>query len=108
MTTSRFFKGTIRYLMGFETCSRLLFYIAVIATVVNSFLSHQWIVLGIVFLLWLLRFLIQITVFRNASKDLGERKFYALLPVFDFLQPMWNLGFKLQRRIRRKDEFMRR
>lgn len=108
MATSRLFKGTTRYLMGFETCSRLLFYIITIATIIISTILHQWIIAGIALLLWILRYVLQLVVFRKASTYLGERKFYALLPVFDILQPIWNLGFKLQRRIRRKDEFMRR
>lgn len=108
MATSRFFKGTARYLMGFETCSRLLFYIITIATIIISTILHRWIIAGIALLLWILRYVLQLVVFRKASTYLGERKFYALLPVFDILQPIWNLGFKLQRRIRRKDEFMRR
>lgn len=108
MATSRLFKGTARYLMGFETCSRLLFYITTIATIIISTILHQWIIAGIALLLWTLRYVLQLVVFRKASTYLGERKFYALLPVFDILQPIWNLGFKLQRRIRRKDEFMRR
>lgn len=108
MATSRLFKGTARYLMGFETCSRLLFYITTIATITISTILHQWIIAGIALLLWILRYVLQLVVFRKASTYLGERKFYGLLPVFDILQPIWNLGFKLQRRIRRKDEFMRR
>lgn len=108
MATSRLFKGTARYLMGFETCSRLLFYITTIATITISTILHQWIIAGIALLLWTLRYVLQLVVFRKASTYLGERKFYGLLPVFDILQPIWNLGFKLQRRIRRKDEFMRR
>lgn len=108
MATSRLFKGTARYLIGFETCSRLLFYITTIATIIISTILHQWIIAGIALLLWTLRYVLQLVVFRKASTYLGERKFYALLPVFDILQPIWNLGFKLQRRIRRKDEFMRR
>lgn len=108
MATSRLFKGTARYLIGFETCSRLLFYITTIATIIISTILHQWIIAGIALLLWTLRYVLQLVVFRKASTYLGERKFYALFPVFDILQPIWNLGFKLQRRIRRKDEFMRR
>lgn len=108
MATSRFFKGMARYLMGFETCSRLLFYATLIATILIGILHHQWISAGIALLLWILRFIIQLTVFRKTCKDLGERRFYALLPVFDILQPMWNFGFKLQRRMRKKDEFLRK
>ena len=106
--TSRLFKGAARYLMGFETCSRVLFYVAIMATMIVSIVFHQWITLGIAVLLWIARFMLQLAVFRKTGNALGEWKFGALLPVFDLLQPMWNLGFKLQRRIRRQDEFMRR
>lgn len=106
--TSRLFKGTARYLVGFETCSRLLFHVAIIATIVTGILSRQWMTLGIGVLLWVARFVMQLMVFGKTAKALGERKFCALLPVFDVLQPAWNARFKLQRCFRRKDEFMRK
>lgn len=106
--TSRMFKGGARYLMGFETCSRLLFHAAIIATIVTGILFRQWIALGIGILLWAARFAMQLMVFRKTAQALGERKFCALLPLFDFLQPAWNGRFKLQRSFRRKDEFMRK
>lgn len=106
--TSRLFKGPARYIIGFETCSRLLFYATIIATMTISILFHQWITLGIAVLLWATRFVIQLIVFRKTAKALSEQKFCALLPVFDFLQPVWNGVFKLQRKLRRKNEFMRK
>lgn len=106
--TSRLFKGTARYIMGFETCSRLLFYAAIIATIITGILLHQWTTLGIAILLWAARFVMQLIVFRKTAQAFGERKFCALLPVFDFLQPIWNGVFKLQRKLRRKNEFMRK
>lgn len=106
--TSRLFQGTTRYLMGWETCSRLLFYATTSAACITGALSHQWITPAIAFFLWIIRFAIQLIIFRKTCKDLSEHKFAALLPVFDILQPIWNLRFKLQRRMRRKDEFMRK
>ena len=106
--TSRLFHGTARYLMGFETCSRFLFYTAIIATITISILLHQWTIAAIAVLLWLARFTMQLIVFRKTAKVFGERKFCALLPLFDFLQPAWNGVFKLQRKFRRKNEFMRK
>ena len=49
--TSRLFHGTARYLMGFETCSRFLFYTAIIATITISILLHQWTIAAIAVLL---------------------------------------------------------
>ena len=63
---------------------------------------------SIAVLLWSARFTMQLIVFRKTAKVFGERKFCALLPLFDFLQPAWNGVFKLQRKFRRKNEFMRK
>jgi hypothetical protein len=49
-----------------------------------------------------------VVVFRKTSIALNERKFIFTLPLFDWMQPLWNLRFKLQQRFRRKDEFMRK
>jgi uncharacterized ion transporter superfamily protein YfcC len=106
--TSRYFKGMSRYLMGFETCSRLFFLLAIIACLVYGILSQDWIMVGIASFLWLLRFIILLVVFRKTSLALNERKFYSTLFLFDWMQPLWNLRFKLQQRTIRKTEFMRK
>ena len=106
--TSRLYKGFSRYIMGFETCTRLLFLATVIACIVYGILTQAWLVAGIGILLWLFRFIIQLIVFRKTSLASGERKFYTTLLLFDWMQPLWNLRFKLSQRFRRKDEFLRR
>lgn len=106
--TGRLFKGAARYLMGFETCNRLLFHVSVIATIIVSILSSRWIVLGLAVLLGVARFAMQFIVFKKTAKALDERTFCALLPIFDWLQPLWSLRFKWQCHFRRKDEFMRK
>jgi len=106
--TSRLYKGFSRYLMGFETCTRLLFLLMVIVCIVYGILNQSWIVLGTAIMLWLLRYLMQVMVFRKTSIALGERKFYSTLLMFDWMQPLWNFRLKLSQRFSRKDEFMRR
>ena len=106
--TGRLFKGAARYLMGFETCNRLLFHVSVIATIIVSILSSRWIILGLAVLLGAARFAMQFIVFKKTAKALDERTFCALLPIFDWLQPLWSLRFKWQCHFRRKDEFMRK
>ena len=106
--TSRLYKGFSRYLMGFETCTRLLFLLLVIVCIVYGILTQSWIVLGTAIMLWLLRYLMQVMVFRKTSIALGERKFYSTLLMFDWMQPLWNFRLKLSQRFSRKDEFMRR
>ena len=106
--TSRLYKGFSRYLMGFETCTRLLFLLMVIVCIAYGILTLSWVVLGAGIILWLLRFLMQMMVFRKTSIALGERKFYSTLLLFDWMQPLWNFRLKLSQRFSRKDEFMRR
>ena len=106
--TSHLYKGFSRYLMGFETCTRLLFLMMVIVCIVYGILTLSWVVLGAGIVLWLLRFLMQMMVFRKTSIALGERKFYSTLLLFDWMQPLWNFRLKLSQRFSRKDEFMRR
>lgn len=106
--TSHYFKGISRYVMGFETCSRLLFFLAIITCLVYGIWIQDWITVGIASFLWLIRFILLLVLFRKTSIALGERKFYSTLLLFDWMQPLWNLRFKIQQRARRKDEFMRK
>ena len=106
--TSRYYQGKDRYLVGFETCSRLLFLVAIIACLVFGILTQNWMTAGFASLLWLLRYLLQIAVFRKTSIALGERKFYSTLLLFDWMQPLWNFRIKLLQRFKRKEEFMRK
>lgn len=107
-TTSQYYKGIQRYLLGAETASRLLFYLFFIALVVISSLCHSWAMVGIAILIYLVRFTCQCIVINHTAKDLNERNFRLTLPLFDILQPLANLKFKLIRKFRRKSDFMRR
>ena len=106
--TSRYYKGFARYLMGLETCTRLLFLAMVIACLSWGIFTQDWMIVGISALLWLLRFVMQVIVFHKTSVALGNRKFYSTLLLFDWMQPLWNIRFKMQQKLRRKDEFMRK
>jgi len=86
----------------------LLFLLSAVVCVVYGIFMHSWLVAGVGAVLWLLRYLMQVMVFRKTSIALGERKFYSTLLLFDWMQPLWNLRFKLSQRLSRKDEFMRR
>ncbi|MDR0939398.1 MAG: glycosyltransferase [Mediterranea sp.] len=109
MATSRLFRGAQRYLLGFETMSRILFYAAVVAGIACGIVDGRWAVWGIALLLWLLRYTAQAIVINLAARELGEgRRYYFSLPVFDLLQPMQSLRFKLCRLFRDKRDFMRK
>lgn len=109
MATARFYKGSQRYLAGFETFSRLLFYTACVAGIVVGVLNAHWLIAGIAFLIWLIRYAIQAVVINQTAKEMGGgRKYYFSLPIFDLIQPIQSLQFKSHRLFRRKGDFMRR
>lgn len=109
MATARYYKGAQRYLLGFETCSRLLFYVACIAGIVFGIIHSHWLVAGIAFFIWLLRYTVQAIVINKTATDQEEnRHYYFSLLLFDLLQPLQTLQLKLYRLYRGKGDFMRR
>ena len=99
--------GAAPYLLGGETLSRLLFYATVIAGIVYGILHYQWIAPGICAGVWLLRFGCQLIVYHKAARDLGERRYNVSLPLFDLLQPLWELYFRLRLLCSTKRAYMR-
>lgn len=109
MATARFHRGSQRWLLGFETCTRLLFYAACVAGITFGILSFHWVAAGAALLIWLLRYMVQAYVINKAATEMGNnRHYYFSLPVFDILRPIQSLQFKLYRFYRGKGDFMRR
>lgn len=108
LATSHFYHGAQRYLLGFETTSRLLFIATVIGTIAIGIINRQWVVLGLAILAYILRFVMQIIIINKTATDLEERKYYLTLPIFDIVLPLDVLKFKLFRTIRGKGDYMRR
>ena len=77
MATARFYHGVQRYLLGFETFSRLLFYAACIAGLVFGILNNHWLAAGIALLIWLFRYTVQAIIINRTAKEMGgDRKYY--------------------------------
>lgn len=107
--TGRLYHGAQRWLASLETLTRLAFYGAWIATLVVGILHFHWLVAGIALLAFLLRFALQAFIINKTAKDLEEkRRYYFTLPVFDLLQPMQSLRWKLYCLFRKKSDFLRR
>lgn len=108
-STARLYHGVQRWLAGFETLTRLAFYAAWISALVVGILHFHWLAAGIAFLAFLLRFTMQAVIINKTAKDLGEkRRYYFTLPVFDLLQPMQSLRWKLYCTFRKKSGFLRK
>lgn len=109
LATSSYFHGSQRYLLGFETCSRLLFYATFGGAIVLGILNQHWMVAGIGFVLALIRIGVQGFVINKTATEMGDnRRYYFTLPVFDWLLPLQSLRFRMYRLYRGKGDFMRR
>lgn len=108
-STARLYKGTQRYLAGLETTTRLLFHGTWIAALVMGILNFHWLAAGIAFTIFLFRFTMQAIIINKTAKDLREkRRYYLTLPVFDILQPLQSLNWKLSYMLRKKSNFLRK
>ena len=109
MATARFYKGSQRWLLGLETATRLLFYVACLSGIVFGILSFHWLAAGLVLLLWIVRYSAQAYVINETANEMGDnRSYYFTLLVFDIIRPLQSLKFRLYRLYRRKGDFMRR
>jgi glycosyltransferase involved in cell wall biosynthesis len=105
LVTSKYFKGSQRSVIGFETLSRMLFYVLCITGTTISILQYHWLAAGIAFLIWLIRLIVQSIVINSTSKDLNEkRRYFFSLPIFDFLLPLQSFFFRLSH-LARKDNY---
>lgn len=108
-STTPLYKGIQRWLNGWETTTRLLFHIAWIAAMVVGILHAHWLAAGIALLLFGVRFAMQAIIINRTAKTLDEKQSYGLiLFVFDFLQPLQSLNWKLRYRFRDRREFLRK
>lgn len=109
MATSKYYRGFQRFALGFETLTRILFYIAVITILVLGILNSHWLVVGIGGFIWIIRYAIQATIINTTAQEMGEkRRYYVTLPFFDLLQPLQSIRFKFYRNLLRKGDIMSR
>lgn len=108
-STSHLYTGWQRWLFGFETSSRLLFYGCWITALLTGLRHFHWVAAGIAILLFLTRWGLQGIVMHYTTKALQEkRRYFWSLPIFDLLQPMQSLRWKLYCLFRKKSDFLRK
>lgn len=108
-STARLYHGAQRWLAGLETTTRLMFYAAWVATLAAGILNFHWLAAGIALFTWILRFVLQAIIINKTAGDLDDRRrYYWTLPVFDMLQPLQSLRWKLYCLFRKKSDFLRK
>lgn len=105
--TSQLFKGIGKFIVGFETLTRILFYFVTIYSLITGLLFQQWMLLGIAFLCLIAQLIVEIKVIHQTAVDLGEREFRFLIPLFNVIQPLWNWKFKLNRAKHHQNNFQK-
>ncbi len=98
LTTSPYYKTSIKTLIGIEIFSRFLFYASFISILL---LNNIWlsIIAGILFLL---RFGMQMFIINKTAKKMNERQFFLSIILFDIFLPLVNLYILIFGKKRRK------
>ena len=106
LVTGRFYKGFSRVMNGLETWTSFLLNYMSVGIIISSVLTQQYILAGIVFLLWLIRMITVMVVMKKTAVSMGENKLYPVF-VFDLIRPFWSFDFKLRYWFRDKYDFVR-
>lgn len=104
--TAKLLKGKQQLLLGTETATRLLFHACWIATMVIGIVQGHWLAAGIALLLGLIKWGIQGSVVNLTAKALNEsRRYYLTLPIFDILQPLQSLCWKVASLVKKSNSY---
>jgi len=87
LSVSSYYKSSSKFRLFLEPFTRGLFYLAfILALVFGSWITQ--IATGVLFLA---RFIIQLSIINSSSKHFGGRKYIFTLPIFDILLPLISL-----------------
>ena len=105
--TSQLFKGIGRFIVGFETFTRNVFYCVTIYSLITGLLFQQWMLLGIATSCLITQLIVEIKAIHQTTIDLGEREYCFLIPIFNVIQPLWNWKFKLRKAKSHQNNFQK-
>lgn len=103
--TATLLKGSQQLLLGAETASRLLFHACWVAAAVMGAVQGHWLVVAVSVVFGLIKWGMQGAVINLTAKALNEpRRYYLTLPIFDFLQPLQSLCWKVCSRFKKSNK----
>lgn len=103
--TAALLKGSQQLLLGAETASRLLFHACWVAAAVMGAVQGHWLVVAVSVVFGLIKWGMQGAVINLTAKALDEpRRYYLTLPIFDFLQPLQSLCWKVCSRFKKSNK----
>lgn len=92
--TKQFYQGARSFIFGWETFSKYLFYLTLVASLVIGVLAKNYILPALGILLFLIRFWFQALIINRNSRLFASGKFYLNLIFLDIFQPFNNLRFR--------------
>lgn len=107
LVTGHYYKGCARLLNAIESWTCALFHLITAAALVCCILEQAWIETGIAALLWIVRFIAQMQVFRNTARDLQAAQCCFFI-FYDLVRPLWSLQLQVKYWLRNKSDFLRR
>ena len=105
--TGHFYKGNARFLNSLETWICFLFHATFLVGLSMCIIEQQWILLGISFVCWLIRFLTVTNVLKKTAKALKEDLHYSLA-FYDFCRPWYSYRAKMRYLLRTKADYIRK
>ncbi len=91
MATYARYKFGTKFRISMEMISRYAYYVLAALSVGMLALMGEFITMGIVALIALMRYVMQLVIFRKTSNALEERKFAFSIPLFDIVLPFFTL-----------------
>lgn len=101
--TANFYKSWAKQTFAIESCTRYLFY----ATAITGgwLFRTQPIILGILAAMVMIKWILQSVFWFQAGKKLGTRRFIFCVPLFEVLDPLVNIFFKVSSYFHRKRNY---
>lgn len=105
--TGHYYRGCSRLLNSVETWSCALFQLSTLTALTVCIFRQWWPEVIVLFLLWLIRFVCLMWVFRTTAREWKEN-LCCIFPLFDIGRPLWSLSLQLRYLFRTKTDFLRR
>lgn len=92
--TKQFYKGMSSFVFGFETFSKYLFYLSVVAGITYGVIFNNYLPIALSVFFLIVRFVVQLYVIGKSSRLFDAGKYHVNLFFFDLFQPFNNFRFR--------------
>ena len=100
--------GIQPYLLGADTASNILLYIATTGASAICIIQKWWITLAVTTSIWIITTGVRTLILRRTTRDLNERSYLFSLPLLEMLRPWWEFSLRLRLLFSPKQAYMRR